>query len=97
MNEGYTFEDIALVPQFNNIPSRTIPVLDTWLTQKTKINTPIIPSNMDTVIGEDLADIILENDSMPIFHRFTDIDTQKKWIEKYKDRCFISCGLNHME
>lgn len=97
MNTCYTFEDVALVPQFNNIPSRTIPKLETWLTKNTKIKIPIIPSNMDTVIGDDLADILIANGSMPIFHRFTDLETQKKWVKKYGDKCFISCGLNKMD
>ena len=97
MEEKLTFEDVALVPQYNNIPSRTTPVLETWLTKNTKVNMPLIPANMDTVIGDDLADVIVSNGSMPIFHRFTDLDTQKRWINKYKDNCFISCGLNDMD
>ena len=97
MEEKLTFEDVALVPQYNNILSRTTPVLETWLTKNIKVQMPLIPSNMDTVIGDDLADILVNNGSMPIFHRFTDIETQKNWIKKYKDNCFISCGLNNIE
>ena len=59
MEEKLTFEDVALVPQYNNIPSRTTPVLETWLTKNTKVNMPLIPANMDTVIGDDLADVIV--------------------------------------
>lgn len=97
MEEKFTFEDIALVPQFNNIPSRTTPQLDTWLTRNTKVKMPLIPANMDTVIGDELADILIENGSMPIFHRFTTMDKQKEWVNKYKDNCFISCGLNRID
>ncbi len=90
---GYTFDDIALVPQFNNIPSRTEPSLDSWLTKKRKVHIPLLASNMDTVINEELADLLLERGSTPIFHRFTSFDTQMKWVKKYEDKAFISCGI----
>lgn len=93
MKRAYTFDEIALVPQFNNIPSRTEPSLQTWLTRDRKINIPLLASNMDSVIGEELADILLHNGSIPIFHRFTDFESQKKWVLKFKDKTFISCGV----
>lgn len=67
LRRGYTFDDVALVPQFNNVPSRTEPSLESWLTKDRKIQIPLIASNMDSVIGEELAHILLENGSMPIF------------------------------
>jgi len=97
MKEAYTFEDIALVPQFNNVPSRTLPTLETLLTKHTKIQMPIICSNMDTVISEELAHIMLENGSMPIFHRFTDFATQEKWVKQFKEKMFISCGIQKLD
>ncbi|NGX27907.1 MAG: Inosine-5'-monophosphate dehydrogenase [Candidatus Anoxychlamydiales bacterium] len=93
MKEGYTFDDIALVPQFNNIPSRTMPILDSWLTKKQKLKMPLIASNMDSVISEELADVLIENGSIPIFHRFTSLETQIKWIKKYENKIFISSGI----
>jgi IMP dehydrogenase len=89
----YTYDDVALVPQFNNIPSRTEPNLETWLTKDKKIHIPLLASNMDTVIGDELADILLGHGTMPIFHRFTDFNEQKRWVEKYRERTFISCGI----
>lgn len=90
---GYTFDDVALVPQFNNVPSRTEPSLETWLTRQKKIEIPLICSNMDTAINEELAAILLEVGSVPIFHRFTQMDVQEKWVEKYRENTFISCGI----
>jgi IMP dehydrogenase len=91
--KAYTFDDVALVPQFNNIPSRTEPSLETWLTRDRKIQIPLVASNMDTVIGEELAEVLLQNGSIPIFHRFTSIEVQMEWIKKYRDKTFISCGI----
>lgn len=95
MRKAYTYDDVALVPQFNNIPSRTEPNLESWLTKDLKISIPIIASNMDTVIGDNLAEVLIEHGSMPIFHRFTDFETQKKWVEKFKGKTFISCGIHY--
>ena len=90
---AYTFDDVALVPQFNNVPSRTEPLLETWLTKNRKMQIPIICSNMETAISEELAQILLDEGSIPIFHRFTDVATQEKWIKKFEGRAFISCGI----
>jgi len=97
IKEAYTFDDIALVPQFNNVPSRTEPVLETWLTKNRKIGIPLICANMDTAISEDLADILLGYGSIPIFHRFTALDVQKTWVKKYGENTFISCGITKLE
>ncbi len=73
---GYTFDDVALVPQFNNVPSRTEPSLESWLTKNRKIHIPILCANMDTAIGDELADILIEQGTVPIFHRFNTFDVQ---------------------
>lgn len=91
--KGYTFDDVALVPQFNNVPSRTEPSLETWLTKNRKMQIPLLCANMDTAIGDELADILIANGSMPIFHRFTPFETQLKWVKKYGQNTFISCGI----
>ncbi len=97
MREAYTFDDVALVPQFNNVPSRTEPLLESWLTKSRKIGIPILCANMDTTISEELADILLEAGSVPIFHRFTSLEIQKNWIKKYGENAFISCGITKIE
>ncbi len=94
---AYTFDDVALVPQFNNVPSRTEPSLETWLTKNRKMQIPIICSNMDTAISEELAEILLAAGSLPIFHRFTPIKVQEQWVKKYKDKTYISCGILKIE
>lgn len=92
-----TYDDVCLVPQYSNIASRTEPDLSTWLTSDIKMKIPILAANMNTVIDDQLADILISNGSVPIFHRFTDFETQVKWAVKYikeqnKTVCF-STGL----
>lgn len=97
MRKAFTFDDVALVPQFNNVPSRTEPMLETWLTKSQKLGIPLLASNMDTVISEELAQILLDAGSIPIFHRFTDLETQKNWVKKFGKNTFISCGIQQID
>lgn len=97
MRRAYTFDEVALVPQFNNIPSRTEPDLATWLTRDKRIDIPILAANMDSVIGEPLAEVLLANGVTPIFHRFCDLETQLAWVRRYGDRTLVSCGLRNVE
>lgn len=88
-----TYDDVALVPQFNNIPSRTKPEMETWLTRKLKMGIPLVAANMDTVIGDEMAEILIAQGSIPIFHRFTDFEGQIKWVKKFAGKMFISSGI----
>lgn len=97
MRHAFTYDDVALVPQFNNIPSRTEPSLESWLTKKMKIAIPLLASNMDSVISEELAEILIAQGTIPIFHRFTPLEEQKKWVEKFRGKTFISCGIQKLE
>jgi IMP dehydrogenase len=97
VRHALTYDDVALVPQFNNIPSRTEPSLESWLTRKIKIGIPLLASNMDTVISYEMAEILIEQGSIPIFHRFTPLNEQLKWVKKFKDKTFISCGIGKTE
>lgn len=97
MREALTYDDVALVPQFNNIPSRTEPSLESWLTKNLKISMPILAANMDTVISYEMAEILLTQGSIPIFHRFTSFDEQIKWVKRFKDKTFVSCGIQKIE
>lgn len=93
MRRAFTFDDVALVPQFNNVPSRTEPSAETWLTRHRKVQTPIVAANMESVINEELAEILVEYGTVPIFHRFTSFEQQKKWVLKFRDNAFVSTGF----
>ena len=93
MRHALTYDDVALVPQFNNIPSRTEPLLESWLSKNIKMSIPILAANMDTVISEEMAEILIEYGSIPIFHRFTNFENQIKWVKRFENKTFISCGI----
>jgi IMP dehydrogenase len=92
MKQGLTFDDVALVPVFNNVESRTEPCTVTNLTPNIKMDVPILASNMDSVIGPDLAKVLVGAGSVPIFHRFTTFEQKVAWIEAFPSS-FLSCGI----
>jgi len=97
MRRALSFDEVALVPQFNNVPSRTVPDLGSWLTRHRRVAMPLVAANMDSVVGPELADVLIEHGSIPIFHRFSDFETQKEWVRRFRDKTFISCGVHHLE
>lgn len=96
MDLGLTFDDVCIVPQYNNVLSRTEPNLSSWLTKEIEIKIPIVPANMDSVIGTETAEILIENGGYPIFHRFTSFENKKKWIESFGSKILISCGVGKL-
>jgi len=91
MREAFTFDDVALVPQFNNVESRLNPDLTTWLTKKVKIDIPILAANMDTIISRELAQVMIDNGSLPIFHRFSPAEDRFNLVNSYPS--FMSSGI----
>ncbi len=97
MREALTFDDVALVPRYNNVNSRTEPDLYSWLTKGIRVSMPLIPANMDSVIGMELAQVIAGYGGMPIFHRFTSLEEQKQWVEHLEGQCILSCGVGKFD
>lgn len=97
MQRGLTFDDVALLPQYNDVPSRTEPNLSTWLTRNIEVGMPLVPANMDSVIGLKLAEIVIANGGVPILHRFASLQEQQTLLEALKGKAFISAGLNKWE
>lgn len=93
MDFGLTFDDVCLVPQYNNVPSRTEPDTYTWMTKDIEVRMPLIPANMDTVMGLDLARVMHQNGALPIFHRFASVEDQIGWVEELEGDLFVSCGI----
>lgn len=91
-----TFDDVGLIPKFNNIRSRLHVSLETKLTTSYKTNIPFIPANMDTVIGTELANVFKEYGGIGIFHRFTPIEKRLEWLKDFPD-FFQSCGVSDWE
>jgi IMP dehydrogenase len=69
MREGLTFDDVLLVPQYSEVESRSkVDLSVKW--GALKFEHPIIPANMLTVTGQDMAWAVVESGGLAILNRF---------------------------
>ena len=95
VGKGYTFEDLCLRPEYNNIDSRLHPSTKTWLTKNTQIDIPILNAPMDTVISEEMAKILLEYGGIPIFDRNAEIKHYENIKKKFPvSKVIVSIGID---
>lgn len=93
---GYTYDDVCLVPCFSNLTSRLEPDTTTWLTKDLQVKIPILNAPMDSVIGDNLAEILLELGTIPIFNRKNTLEEYKILYSKWVNRVFVSVGANDL-
>lgn len=72
IREGLTFDDVLLVPQHSDIKSRSKDVDISVKWGALHFDHPIIPANMKTVTGEELAVQVIKSGGLAILHRFMD-------------------------
>jgi IMP dehydrogenase len=54
-------------------------------------------ANMDTVISYELAELLIAEGSIPIFHRFSSFEDQVKWVKHFPEKTFISAGIQKLD
>ena len=96
MKQTLTFDDVQLVPRYNTVASRLDVDLTTKLTKNITIPNPIVNSPMDTVIGDKLANIIIQNKGIPVFHRFCTRVAKEDWLLTYPNS-FLSFGITSLD
>jgi IMP dehydrogenase len=96
MRKALTFDDVCLVPQFNNVKSRTEPDLTTWLLKDVKVSCPIVPANMESVISKEMVPIIMDFGTRPIMHRFASQEEIEEWCGRWGKRIMLSWGTNNI-
>lgn len=71
-SEFLTFDDVQLIPQYSNIPSRNDKSIsmECQFTSRTKMTLPIISANMDTVTEGKMATTMFHHGGYGILHRF---------------------------
>jgi IMP dehydrogenase len=84
-SRGLTFDDVLIVPQKSDIRSRRDPSLKTNVTERMKLNAPLISANMDTITEWEMAKAINDLGGMGILHRFLSIDEQVKQVQKLRE------------
>ncbi len=81
--EGITFDDVLLVPQESNFHPRETD-LSTRLTNKIRLNIPIMTAAMDTVTEASMAIAIAREGGIGIIHKNMTIDEQALEVDKVK-------------
>ena len=84
IREGFTFDDVLLVPKFSDITSRSQTDLSTNLSRNIKLNIPLISANMDTVTEYTMATTMARQGGIGIIHRFLTIEEEANQVLKVK-------------
>lgn len=84
ITDGLTFDDVLLQPKYSDVVSRSEINLTVNLGPK-RIMHPIIPANMKSIIGLEMAREILDNSGLAILHRFMPIEKQLNIVEDIID------------
>lgn len=80
---AYTFDDVLLVPQKSEILPKEVDV-STKLTDKIKLNIPLISAGMDTVTEAKLAIAIAREGGMGVIHKNMSPQQQADEVDKVK-------------
>jgi IMP dehydrogenase len=83
IREGFTFDDVLLVPQKTKVAPNEIDVT-TQLTRRIRLNIPIMSAAMDTVTESSLAIAIAREGGMGVIHKNMPIEKQAENVDKVK-------------
>lgn len=106
LKESISFDDVLLVPKYSDLKSRSLVDLSVILSKKNQKNVffdfsnPVIPANMKTVTGYNMAKYLASRGGLAILHRFVHIDEQLltfenliKENEQYSKHICLSVGV----
>lgn len=92
VGKGLTYDDVSIVPKYNNILSRRDVDLTTRVTRNYKIKVPILAANMDTVCESEMAIALGKLGGLGVIHRFMTIEEQVKQIKKVKKQGLLTAA-----
>ena len=81
--EGLTFDDVLLIPAKSEVLPKEVDVR-TQLTEKLKLNIPILSAGMDTVTEAEMAIAIARQGGLGIIHKNMSIEEQADQVDKVK-------------
>lgn len=79
-----TYDDVLLVPQYSEVPSRRTLSTATNFTTGIDLKIPVISANMDTVTESQMAIALAHAGGIGIIHRFMTVEEQVKQVSKVK-------------
>lgn len=81
--EGLTFDDVLLIPARSEVLPRDVQVA-TQLTEKIKLNIPLISAGMDTVTESAMAIAIARQGGIGIIHKNMKVEEQAEEVDRVK-------------
>ncbi len=87
LEEGLTYDDVLLVPQFSDIHHRSEVSLHSRILPEVDLEIPCVSANMDTVTEHQMAFAMAQHGGLGILHRYLDIDEMLTQIAKYQELC----------
>lgn len=93
----FDYDDVRLLPQKSVLKSRSLADTRATLGNRT-FEIPVVPANMSTIIDENLAEYLAENNYFYIIHRF-DIDPIE-FVKKFNEKGLytsISLGIKDVD
>jgi IMP dehydrogenase len=81
--EGLTFDDVLLIPNKTDVLPRDVDV-STKLTDKIKLNIPLISAGMDTVTEAPMAIALARQGGIGIIHKNMKIEEQAEEVDRVK-------------
>ncbi|WP_048600232.1 IMP dehydrogenase [Rubeoparvulum massiliense] len=83
VKEGLTFDDVLLVPAKSEVLPKEVDIA-TSLTQKVKLNIPIMSAGMDTVTEAEMAIAMARQGGIGVIHKNMTIQQQAEEVDKVK-------------
>ncbi len=81
--QGLTFDDVLLAPRRSEVVPADVEV-STRLTQRIRLNIPLLSSPMDTVTEAEMAIALAQEGGIGIIHKNMSIERQTEEVEKVK-------------
>jgi IMP dehydrogenase len=82
-NEGFTFDDVLLVPDYSEILPRQVDISSSF-TKNIRLSTPIVSAAMDTVTEAELAIAIARKGGIGVIHKNMNIEKQTEQVRNVK-------------
>jgi IMP dehydrogenase len=79
-----SYDDVLLVPNYSDIPSRKIINLSTMFSKRIRLNVPVVSANMDTVTGAEMAINMAREGGIGIIHRFQSAEEEAAEVRRVK-------------
>ncbi len=92
IGQGYSFDDVLMVPKYNRVESRKDVSFQTRVTKNHFLDIPFLVANMDTVCESKMAITIGRLGGLGILHRFMTIENQAREIMEVKKEKLLTAA-----